>query len=226
MGRVSERGAPKRGLSESPESRPVGARSRTSNDRKLYGRDVSAVLAPVPTAVCGAGYSLIRSTKAARRPRGARMATSRQPLSVTTATLDPMSLADVLVLVGIAGSWLIYGVGRAAARKHDLEAARPLLAGVQAGMAAWGEVYFGDPYSECRGRASRQAAADQTSRAPAQVSLLTNEPGSVSRTNEPGFVRGDDCLRPVAQVELSEDAADVGLGGLRGDDECLADFGV
>ena len=44
--------------------------------------------------------------------------------------------------------------------------------------------------------------------------------------DEAGFVAEDDGLGAVAEVEFGQDAADMGLGGLFGDDQCVADLGV
>src|SRR5580704_13721824 len=44
--------------------------------------------------------------------------------------------------------------------------------------------------------------------------------------DQAGFVGEDDGLGSVAEAELGQDAADVGLGGLHGDNQAAADFGV
>ena len=44
--------------------------------------------------------------------------------------------------------------------------------------------------------------------------------------DESGFVGGDDGLGAVAEPELVEDVADVGLDGFLGDDEAVGDLGV
>ena len=51
--------------------------------------------------------------------------------------------------------------------------------------------------------------------------------GSVTaRFNEAGFVGEDDGLGAVVEVELGEDARDVGLDGGVADDELAGDVGV
>src|ERR1700728_3356864 len=47
-----------------------------------------------------------------------------------------------------------------------------------------------------------------------------------ARCDEAAFVGQHDGLVAVAEVQLGEDAADVGLGGLFGDDQGAADVGV
>src|SRR5258708_7386158 len=49
---------------------------------------------------------------------------------------------------------------------------------------------------------------------------------SAAGGNEPGLVGGDDQLGPVAQAELGEDPADVGLGGRRAHHQPAGDLGV
>src|SRR5262252_10905282 len=44
--------------------------------------------------------------------------------------------------------------------------------------------------------------------------------------DQAGFVGEDDGLGAVAEVELGQDPADVGLGGLLGDDQRVADLGI
>jgi hypothetical protein len=71
-----------------------------------------------------------------------------------------MDTGDWIAIVAIVISWALYGLGQRAARKHDLEAARALLNGVLAGMAKWGDTYFGKPYTE--ERIAERAQGDYT----------------------------------------------------------------
>jgi hypothetical protein len=54
----------------------------------------------------------------------------------------------VLVVVGLGLTWVVYQLERATAEQHDIEAARGLLLGVQAGMLEWGDRYFGKAFGE------------------------------------------------------------------------------
>ncbi len=47
-------------------------------------------------------------------------------------------------------------------------------------------------------------------------------PVTIRRGDKAGFADEHDCLGAVAEAELGEDAADVSLGGLFGDDESTA----
>jgi len=59
-----------------------------------------------------------------------------------------MDTGDWIAIVAIIISWTLYLLGRRAARRHDLEAARELLGGVLAGIAGWGDLYFVNPYTD------------------------------------------------------------------------------
>jgi hypothetical protein len=53
----------------------------------------------------------------------------------------------VIAIVAIAISLALYTRGQRAARKHDLEVARAMVGGALAGIAGWGDLYFGTPYT-------------------------------------------------------------------------------
>lgn len=56
-----------------------------------------------------------------------------------------MTLGDVLILLSLALTWLVYWLGRAASTGRDLGTALALLRAVQSGMP-WGALYFGSGY--------------------------------------------------------------------------------
>lgn len=50
--------------------------------------------------------------------------------------------------------------------------------------------------------------------------------GTLTRRDEPAFVRQHDCLGAIAQIELRQHLSDMGLDGLLGDEQPLGDLDV